>query len=71
MRMLSQMFVRPCKALSDKLQQEKQMMVIAFDNGYIECCLLESALTSAQHHEEEKTREMLKLQSKSCLVKRL
>ncbi|DBA69247.1 TPA: hypothetical protein ACH3X2_012991 [Trebouxia sp. C0005] len=65
------MFVRPCKALSDKLQQEKQMMVIAFDNGYIECCLLESALTSAQHHEEEKTREMLKLQSKSCLVKRL
>jgi len=65
--MLLQMFVRPCKALSETSHQEKQMMVIAFDNGYIECCLLQPTLTSAQHHEEEKTRKILKIQSKSCV----
>ena len=69
MGLLLQMFVRPCKALSDTLQQEKQMMVIAFDNGYVECCLLQSTLTSAQRHEEETTRKILKLQSKGCLLK--
>ncbi len=66
-----QMFVRPCKALSEALQQNQQMMVIGFDNGYIECCLLQPILTSPQYHEEEETRKILKLQSKSCLLESL
>ena len=69
--MLLQMFVRPCKALSEALQQEKQMMVIGFDDGCIECCLLQPILTNPQYHEEEETRKFLKLQSKSCLLKSL
>lgn len=56
-----QMMLQPCKSLTDTVQQDKQMIIVASGDGRIECCILNKTLTVVRPDEDVKIREILKV----------